>query len=82
MKMTGKEFIEKICNRLRDKDVRLYDSNIRNEIESMTANELNELVSLGDVALWVTQRNKLRSEKPLTSDRDWEDLYSNMDRGF
>ncbi len=80
--MTGKEFIEKICNRLRDKDVRLYDSNIRNEIESMTANELNELVSLGDVALWVTQRNKLRSEKPLTSDRDWEDLYSNMDRGF
>jgi hypothetical protein len=76
MKMTGKEFIEKVCERLRDEDVRLYDSNIKNKIESLTANELSELVSLGDIALWKTQRNKLRSEKPLTSDMDWQDQYS------
>jgi hypothetical protein len=77
--MTGKEFIEKICERLRDKDIRLYDSHIRQEIEEMRADDLKELILKGDVTLWKNQRAKLRSEKPLSSDMDWQDLYSDAE---
>ena len=80
--MTGKELIEKVCERLRDEDIRLYDSNIKNKIESLTAMELNQLVSLGDIDSWVRDRTKLRNQKPLTSDRDWEDLYSDPENRF
>ena len=47
-------------------------------IKSILKDE-KELITKGDVTLWKNQRAKLRSEKPLTSDMDWQDLYSDAE---
>jgi len=62
MKMSGKELIEKICQKLREENILLYDSAIKQKIESLTANELSELVNLGDVSSWIRDRTTIRKE--------------------
>lgn len=57
MKMTGKNLIDKICQRLKEENILLYDSAIKQKIESLTATQLSELVNLGDVTSWVRDRN-------------------------
>jgi len=42
--MNGKELIEKICNRLEKKGIRMYDSQIVKEINILTQYELEQLV--------------------------------------
>lgn len=48
MKTTGDDFIQAICNRLKRKKVLLYDSNICNEIRSLTWVDMNRIVMLGE----------------------------------
>jgi len=45
MSITGKDLIEKVCQKLREENVLLYDSNIRQKIESLTSMQLNDLVN-------------------------------------
>jgi len=44
MKTDGKKLIEKICNLLRDEGVLLYDAHIRQKIESLSAQQLKDLI--------------------------------------
>jgi hypothetical protein len=62
--MNGKEFIEKICNKLREENVLLYDAHIRNKIESLTEVELRELINFGDVIKWKNERTLRHSDNP------------------
>jgi len=44
MEIDGKKLIEKICNLLREEDVLLYDAHIRQKIESLSAQQLKDLI--------------------------------------
>ena len=48
MKINGDDFIKAICNRLRRRNVLLYDSNICNEIRALSWTEMNRIVMLGE----------------------------------
>lgn len=62
MKITGDDFVQAICNRLRKKNVLLYDSNIRNEIESLTWVEMNRIIMLGeDTPAVIKESEQLRT---------------------
>ena len=59
----GEGFIEVICQRLREENILLYDSNIMQKIRTLTNGELNQIVSLGDVINWHNDRiNKERNK--------------------
>jgi hypothetical protein len=44
MKTDGKKLIEKICDLLREDDILLYDAHIRQKIESLSAQQLKDLI--------------------------------------
>lgn len=54
--MNGEQLIDKICQKLREKDIRTYDSNIVNELRNLTQNQLSQLVNLGDIDTWRNER--------------------------
>ena len=57
MKTNAEKMIEAIVQRLNDKNIRCYDTNIVAEIRNLTNGELNQLVSFGDVDKWIRERN-------------------------
>ena len=57
MEINGKEIIKAIVQRLDDKDIRCYDSAIVTELRKLNRHELNQLITFGDVAKWVNERN-------------------------
>lgn len=64
MKIDGEMFIEAICNRLRDEDVRLYDSEIVKKIRALNSYEVLKIATFGDVNEWRNDRiNKAASQK-------------------
>ena len=46
METDGKKLIEKICDLLREENILLYDAHIRQKIESLSAQQLKELIEL------------------------------------
>jgi len=56
--ITGKEIINAISRRLSEEDVRCYDSAIIQRLSELTEYDINELVTFGDLARWVADRNK------------------------
>ena len=52
MKVTGKDIIDRIAQRLRYEDVLCYDSAIVNKLRSLTSKEVAQLFALGDVIQW------------------------------
>ena len=57
MKTTGKAVINAIVRRLNDKDIRCDDTAIVTELRELNRHELNQLITFGDVAKWVHERN-------------------------
>ncbi len=51
-KVIGKDFIEVIAKRLDRENVRCYDSAIVNKIRELTAAQLLEIVTFGNVVKW------------------------------
>ena len=58
MKMTGEDIINRIVARLDFEDVRCYDSAIVNKLRSLTAEEIQQLFSLGNVIKWHNDKSK------------------------
>lgn len=56
MEVTGKMFIDAIVKRLADKNVRCYDSAIVQRLSSLSAPQLMQLVSVGDIQQWHNDR--------------------------
>jgi len=46
MKTDGKKLIEKICDLLREENILLYDAHIRQKIESLSAQQLKDLLEV------------------------------------
>ncbi len=44
MKIDGKKLIEKICDLLSEENILLYDAHIRQKIESLSAQQLKDLL--------------------------------------
>jgi hypothetical protein len=62
MKITGCDFIEAICARLRRKGKLLYDSNIRAEIDTLSWAEINRICVLGeDTPAVIAEGEQLRT---------------------
>ncbi len=56
----GEFIIDKICERLGEKGVRLYDSNIVSCLKNMDKYQISQLVNMGDVSDWKNERiNKM-----------------------
>ena len=45
METNGRELIEKICDLLREEGILLYDAHIRQKIESLSAQQLKDLIN-------------------------------------
>lgn len=60
MKMTGRDIIERIANRINDKGEMAYDSTILRYLRNLNHKQTLELFTLGDVAKW---RNEKRSDE-------------------
>lgn len=58
MNIAGKDLIEIICNRLRDKNILLHDGCILGQLRSMSAKELLQATTLSDVSEWHNERIK------------------------
>lgn len=63
--MTGEEFIHKICEKLEEEEILLYDSNIVRKLASLTGTELSELINTGDVISWKNERHERTGRKTL-----------------
>ena len=59
----GKVLVDILCNRLTDMNRLATDGNIVQLLQSMSRVELNQAVSLGDVAEWHNERVKKGKEE-------------------
>jgi hypothetical protein len=67
MDITGQDLIDVLCRELKERNILLYDSNIRILLSELTAGELREIITFGDVIKWRNirvQNEKLRIETP------------------
>ena len=58
MNYNGKQVIDAIVHRLNEENIRCYDSAIVKKIAELSRDELNQLVTSGDVNQWVGERKK------------------------
>lgn len=58
MNYNGKQIIESLAKRLDFLNKRCYDSNILRLFESLSAKEINQLLTFGDIDTWIVERNK------------------------
>ena len=71
----GNFIIDKICDRLREEDRRLYDANIICKLRDMNKYQIMQLVNLGDVQDWHNDRYvKFKDLKSLTVEGEKKDI--------
>jgi len=67
MNYTGKQIKDAIVRRLKDENIRCYDSAIVAKLVELNRYELNQLVEFGEIDKWLSERkqntNKVNDEK-------------------
>ena len=58
MNYTGKQVKDAIIRRLKDENIRCYDSAIVAKLVELNEYELNQLVEFGEIDRWLSERNK------------------------
>ena len=58
MNYTGKQIKDAIVRRLKDENIRCYDSAIVAKLVELNRYELNQLVEFGEIDRWLSERNK------------------------
>ena len=63
MKIDGQQFVNAICERLREESLLCTDTNIVIKLAVLSSGELNQLVSFGDVTSWHNERVEYQKNK-------------------
>ena len=58
---TGKEIIQAIIKRLKDKNIPPHDYAILAELRELNKYQVNQLTTFGDIDKWIQERNKNNS---------------------